>query len=53
MKLYLFFYKTPLFVAVEKNNLKIIELLLKRQDIDVNQKSIENLIFQYHFTLNI
>lgn len=32
--------KTSLYHAVEGRNLKIIELLLQRPDIDVNQKSI-------------
>ena len=36
MQLYYFFYKTALYLAVEKENLEIIKLLLTKDDIDVN-----------------
>lgn len=32
----LFFYKTPLYLAVEKDNLDIVKLLLTNQSIDVS-----------------
>lgn len=35
-------YKTPLFIAVENNNLEIAQLLLYHPKIDVNMKSILN-----------
>lgn len=34
------FYKTPLYTAIEKGNPEIIQLLLTRQELDVNLKSI-------------
>lgn len=34
------FHKTPLSVAIEKQNIEIIQLLLKSDKIDVNLKSI-------------
>lgn len=36
----IFFNQTPLFLAVEKNEIKTVKLLLKRKEIDVNSKSI-------------
>lgn len=36
----IYFYQTPLILAVEKNEIKTIKLLLKRKEIDVNSKSI-------------
>lgn len=36
------FHKTPLFIAAEKGNREIIELLLEQQEIDINIKSILN-----------
>lgn len=32
--------KTPLYAAIEQKNTKIIQLLLERQDLDLNEKSI-------------
>lgn len=37
---YLFFKKTALYMAVEKNNIDIIKILLDDPRIDVNSKSI-------------
>lgn len=37
-----YFYKTPLCVAIEKQNIDIIQLLLNNDSIDVNLKSIHN-----------
>lgn len=36
----LFFYKTPLYLAVEKDNLDIVKLLLTNQSIDVSHGCI-------------
>lgn len=33
-------YKTPLYVAVEKGNVEIVRLLLSRNDININERSI-------------
>lgn len=38
-------YKTALHIAVEKENIEIIRLLLSREDIDVNILLILNLKF--------
>lgn len=40
MKLYFFICKTALHTAVEKGNVEIVQLLLSRQEIDVNLPSI-------------
>lgn len=56
MKLYiLFLNKTTFFIAIEKENLDIIELLLSQHDIDINRKSILNQIyfFLYRFESNV
>lgn len=45
MKFLIFrFHKSPLYLAVEKENMDIIELLLSHPDIDVNFKNISNYI---------
>ena len=51
----LFLNKTTFFIAIEKENLDIIELLLSQHDIDINRKSILNQIyfFLYHFKSNV
>lgn len=38
-------FKTPLFLAVEKNNKKIVELLINYNDTDINAKSIDRYKF--------
>lgn len=38
--LFLFFHKTALYMAVEKENPEIVELLLACKNIDVNMKSV-------------
>ncbi len=38
-------FKTPLYVAVEKENVEIVRLLLTKEDIDVNIQSI----FHFNF----
>lgn len=40
-----FFYKTPLCIAAEKENVELIQLLLTQPDIDVNVKSILTFVF--------
>lgn len=44
MILFFIFQKTALMIAVEKNNLDIVKLLLSRQDLNVNIKSIFKVI---------
>lgn len=39
------FYKTALFVAVEKENTEIVKLLLTKEDIDVNILNICHTLF--------
>lgn len=34
------FYKTPLCIATDKENIELIQLLLTQPDIDINIKSI-------------
>lgn len=40
-----FFHETPLNIAVGKEYLEIVKLLLSRDDINVNQKSVFTIIF--------
>ena len=40
MKFIIDFYKTPLQLAVEQENLDVVKLLLAKQNIDPNAKSI-------------
>lgn len=40
MKFFMFLNKTALCYAVEKENIEIVKLLLKRNDIDVNIRNI-------------
>ena len=40
MKLEYFFYKTALYIAIEKNDLEMVQLLLANNNIDVNYLSI-------------
>lgn len=37
---HLYIYKTALFIAVEKDNFEMTKLLLSRDNIDVNIKSV-------------
>lgn len=37
------FQKTSLYIAVKKQNKEIVRLLLERNDLDVNAKSILNI----------
>lgn len=46
-----FIYKTSLHIAVEKRNNEIINLLLSKQEIDVNIKSIADFHILYHFKI--
>lgn len=39
------FYKTTLFIAVEKGNLEIVRLLLNQPELKVNEKSIFSIKF--------
>ena len=41
MKFWIYFQKTPLHLAVEKENADIVRLLLSHPKIDVNTKSIK------------
>lgn len=45
MKYVFIFDKTPLFLAIEKENIEMIQLLLENKDIDVNKCSILTLSF--------
>lgn len=40
MKFIKYFQKTPLYAAIEKGNLEIVQLLLARPELDINLKSI-------------
>lgn len=40
--LFIYFDKTALFLAIEKRNFEIINLLLDRNDIDLNAQGIFN-----------
>lgn len=43
------FFKTPLNLAIEENNVEAIKLLLENQKIDVNIKTVLNNFF---YTIN-
>lgn len=43
VKIFMLFQKTSLYIAVQKQNIEIVRLLLERNDLDVNAKSILNL----------
>ena len=45
IKFLLYYYKTALYIAVEKRNVEIVKLLLKHPKININLKSV--LIFFY------
>lgn len=40
LKKYCLFNKAPLHIAIEKQNIEIVKLLLARKEIDVNTKSV-------------
>lgn len=46
------FNEAPLFLAIRKNNIEIIKLLLSNDKIDTNKKTIFNInnsiLFTYH-----
>lgn len=42
-------YRTPLHIAVEKGKSEIVKLLLTRKELDVNIKSILNIIILMQF----
>ena len=42
MKLNYLFHKTALQIAIEKENLQIVQLLLTCKKIDINSKYVEN-----------
>ena len=51
----IFIYKTPLYKAVEKENIKIIKLLLTNKNLDINIPyvyKIQNQTFQYNYKSN-
>lgn len=53
MKFIYLFNKTPLHIAIEKMNLPIVQLLLSNPKIDVNIKSIQNIMIFILFQNNI
>ena len=46
-------FKTALYIAVEKENVEIVQLLLNQENIDINMKSIFHLKFYKIFKSNI
>ena len=44
-----YIYETALHIAVEKENIEIIKLLLSKENIDINLIKISNIIIQYNF----
>lgn len=49
MKLKVFFYRTPLSMAVQNKNVEIVKLLLSSPEIDVNLKNIsKNILYKYN-----
>lgn len=47
MKLFILFYKTALFAAVEKENIEIVKLLLTKDKLDINIiNKVQNHVFQ-------
>ena len=53
MIFFLNIHKTALFIAVEKENIEIVQFLLSIPSIDVNKKCILICIFKLHFLENI
>ena len=49
MKFILLFQKTALYIAVEKENIEIIKLLLSNNRINININNILSLIFFIEF----
>ena len=45
MKFFIDIYKTALHMAVEKENVEIVQLLILSDKLDVNRKSIKNNYF--------
>ena len=45
----LYFYKTPLYVAVEVENVEIVKLLLEKENIDINLLCI----LRYYFVIQL
>lgn len=44
-----YFYKTPLFLAIDKRNVEIVKLLLSNPEIEVNISCILNLNFLAYY----
>lgn len=45
MKLYFFIQRTPLFIAIEKENLEIVKLILANEKLEINIPYILNYIY--------
>ena len=53
MFIYFKFHETPLYKAIEKDNLEIVKLLLAHEKLNVNLKTIHNLnVFKQNFLSN-
>ena len=53
MKFFTNIYKTALHIAVEKENLEMIKLLLSQENIFINQHLIQNKDFFISFCISI
>lgn len=42
--LFIFFYATPLHLAIEKGNIEIVRLLLSKPNLNINSKYIQKVI---------
>ena len=45
------FYKTALYLAIEKENIEIVKLLLTNNKLDINQRNILNIFFFIKFKI--
>ena len=52
-RILIYINKTALYLAVEKENIEIINLLLNNDKVDVNILNIFNQVFEYYLKLNI
>ena len=45
------FYKTALYLAIEKDNIEIVKLLLTNNKLNINQRNILNIFFFIKFKI--
>lgn len=48
LKFFFIFQKTPLLIAIEEGNIKMVKMLLKQQNIDINKVTIFFFVFFFY-----